>query len=928
MTIRYLALVTAAAAGLLFSGQAHAQGLTGTLIGTVKDAQGGIVVGAEVRVASPALIGGPRTATSNESGQVRFLALPPGLYVLDITMARFATLHEEEIRIGAGATIERTAVLNVAGMAESLVVQGAGSRIDARSPGFGTRFGTDDVGTIPTRRASMFDWIRAAPGISATSPSGGTVTTVSAFGSGTNENQFLIDGTNFTCPCNGIARSEPGVDFIQEVQVQSVGASAEFGNVQGAVINVITRQGGERLLSDSSYYGQPAGLTSQPTHLSQGVGKPETGYVRNLYRDFTTNLGGPAIRDRLWFFSGYQYLRDYDSQPGTDPGQPRTYEQNKFFAKLNWQLAPGWQLMQSLHYERWVNPEQPTVAKPFDVTLRAHATVPAVTFGDLTHTSSAATVWDARVGRFVYNRQDDPANGIRTTPGRTDTGTGIASGAPQQFSALTLIRTSVKATMTHYKAGLLGADHEWKVGLQVERGEHITPTIVPTGVRYVDVNNVPSQSVSSAPSNSGGVFITSSGFASDALTLGSRFTVNAGLRFDHSRAISQDLHGVDLEGHETADIIKGLGTMYTWNVVSPRLGVITKITADGRTILRASYGKFSQGVLTGELGIFHPAVSPTITKSYDPETGTYPNTVSVVDGRINLQFDPHTRAPYTNEYSVGVDREMGRRVAVTIAYVGKQGADFIGWTDVTGQYHQETRMVAGHSVPVFVLDSSASDRRFRLANQDDYSMSYNGLAMMVEKRRSHGWQAFGSYTYSRTTGLQPSSGAVAGAAQVSTVAPPPVPQGITFGRDPNDLTNARGRLPNDRPHMFRAMGSVDVPRTGIAFAASLGYFSGKPWAATGLTSVKQNPQQQRIQLEQRGTRRLSSQTLLNLRLSKPLSFGGGKRLELMLDALNVLNDPAEEGVVTDNLASPNFGLPTSFIDPRRVMLGVKMNLGR
>jgi len=108
-------------------------------------------------------------------------------------------LHEGDIQIGAGATIERTAVLKLAGVAESVVVQGAGSRIDARNPGFGTRFGPEDIKAIPTRRASMFDWIRAAPGISPTSPSSGTVTTVSAFGSGTNENQFLIDGTNFTC---------------------------------------------------------------------------------------------------------------------------------------------------------------------------------------------------------------------------------------------------------------------------------------------------------------------------------------------------------------------------------------------------------------------------------------------------------------------------------------------------------------------------------------------------------------------------------------------------------------------------------------------------------------------------------------------------------------------------------------------------------
>src|SRR5436309_2156560 len=114
----------------------------------------------------------------------------------------------------------------------------------------------------------MFDFLRTARGISATSPSSGTTTTVSAFGSGTNENQFLIDGTNFTCPCNGIARAEPGIDFIQEVQVQSLGASAEYGNVQGAVINVVTRQGSERFLHDASSYGQTSGLTSQPVTLS------------------------------------------------------------------------------------------------------------------------------------------------------------------------------------------------------------------------------------------------------------------------------------------------------------------------------------------------------------------------------------------------------------------------------------------------------------------------------------------------------------------------------------------------------------------------------------------------------------------------------------------------------------------------------------
>ena len=239
-----------------------AQGLTGALIGTVKDDQGGALVGAQVRLSSVALIGGPATLTTNEKGQLRFPALPPGSYVLDIEMQGFATLHEDDISVGAGATIERTAILKLGRLAESVVVEGAGSRIEARNAGFATRFGPEDTKVIPTRRPSMFDLIRAAPGISPTSQ-GSTNSLVSAFGSGTNENTFLIDGTNFTCPCNGVARAEPGIDFIQEVQIQSVGASAEYGNVQGAVVNVVTRQGSNRLLYDASYYGQ-TGRPDQP----------------------------------------------------------------------------------------------------------------------------------------------------------------------------------------------------------------------------------------------------------------------------------------------------------------------------------------------------------------------------------------------------------------------------------------------------------------------------------------------------------------------------------------------------------------------------------------------------------------------------------------------------------------------------------------
>src|SRR5262249_53170736 len=244
-----------------------------------------------------------------------------------------------------------------------------------------------------------------------------------------------------------------------------------------------------------SYYGQASGLTSQPIlRPVAGLASP-TGYERIKYRDFTTDLGGPVVRERLWFFTGYQYLRDYDSQPGSDPAFPRTYQQNKIFGKVNWRLKPSMQLMQSFHRESWVNPDRPTSVTPFEATTRPHATVRAMTFGDFTQTLSPNTVWSARVGRFVYELYSPPSTGDFATPSHFDRVTGITSDAPGGFGGLTLIRTTAKATLSHYQTGLFGADHEWKVGTQFERGEHHQPAVIPGGVRYVDNNGQPFQAV-------------------------------------------------------------------------------------------------------------------------------------------------------------------------------------------------------------------------------------------------------------------------------------------------------------------------------------------------------------------------------------------------------------------------------------------------
>lgn len=920
------------------------QDLNGELVVTVKDQQGGAIRGAEVTVSSPAMIGGPGRQVSNATGQARFVALPPGVYTIDVTFTGFLSWRADDQHIGAGGTIERSVTLGLAGVSQSIKVQQSSSRIEARSSGFESRFTQEYLRAIPSRRFSMFDPLRGAPGISPTSASNVTsaanvpTNTFSAFGSGANESMYLNDGTNATCPCSGFARSEVGVDFIQEIQVQTVGASAEYGNMQGAVINVITKQGSNRFTPEASYFGQAARLTAPSVALEcTACSEPgaQTGYVRDAYADATVNLGGPMIRDRVWFFAGYQYVRDADSQPGTDPRWPRTAEQQKFFGKATWLLSPRMRLVQSFHGEFWRNPERPTFIKPIEATQNRHASVPTVTFGNVTYVASPSTFWDIRVGRFVYLEDDDLMTGDPSIPARINLDTSVASGNPASFGGFRISRTTAKATVSYYRSDWLGANHVWKAGVQYEDGAHNAITVIPTGVRFEDKSTGKFQSVARAPSNAGGRALTASAFVTDAVTWRDRITINAGVRFDRTTAISQDLHGVDGSGREIEDIVRGTGSLYAWNVVSPRLGLTAKLTSDGRTMFRASYGRFYQGVLTGELTTLHPGWTATTRRTFNPVDGDYTIIESVDDSSVNSTFDPRIRSPRTDEYSAGVDREIGRGLSATVAFVHKDGADFIGWSDIGGAYHGDSRDVIPSArakelltlgdkltVPVFVLDAG-STRRFLLTNPPGYSFRYDGLVAVVERRRSHGWQALGSYTWSRTVGLQPSSGTSAAGAQVSNLSP-----AGTYGQDPNDLTNAYGRLPNDRPHMFRVSGALDLFRTGFVFAAHLQHVSGKPWAPSAQLSLPLMNRRTRVQLEPRGLRRLSSPTLLDLRLSRTLRVGRRVDVALTLDVLNALNELAEEDIASDDIRNQNFAKASILTDPRRGMFSVRLTFGR
>ena len=285
-----VAVVGALVSLFILPAEATAQSLTGTLVGTVtrfrrwrsaRRAGSGDLTGAD----------GRRGANDLERQGSMALSCPaPRPVHADRRSGARPSHHiaREVVTIGAGET------LDISGCAAS------GRRHRIGRPSTRTRAsirgaadsrpdsGLTTSDTVPTRRFSMFDLIRSTPGVSPTSPASGTVNTVSVFGSAVNENAFLIDGTNFTCPCQGVSRAEPIVDVIQEIHVQSMGASVEYGNIQGGGVQrrheAGRRSSGCRDVVLRAVL-QPDGAAGRaPGHARNPA---SSGYERVRYRDLT-----------------------------------------------------------------------------------------------------------------------------------------------------------------------------------------------------------------------------------------------------------------------------------------------------------------------------------------------------------------------------------------------------------------------------------------------------------------------------------------------------------------------------------------------------------------------------------------------------------------------------------------------------------------
>jgi hypothetical protein len=344
MRVRTLVLALCAA---LLAVPAVAQEQTGAIQGVVKDASGAVLPGVTVEARSPQVVG-VTTVVTDTQGIYRFPALPPGTYTLTATLQGFAPAESEAV-LALGQLLKIDLALKVAGVTETVKVTGESPLIDVKQNASFATIQADMIARIPRGR-DFQSVVSTAPGTNNESYAGG----IQVDGSSGSENRFIVDGMDTTAIRSGTSNKTVLVDFLQEVQVKSSGYNAEFGGATGGVINVLSKSG-------SNVYKGSAGTYYRGNAL-RGAIRPS--WRINPYSDSASvsgfleqvkgrdndkwnnwnpvfDFGGPALKDKLWYYAGFSQNRDDYSRTvkymySNPVGLQKTFDWSEQQRYLNW----------------------------------------------------------------------------------------------------------------------------------------------------------------------------------------------------------------------------------------------------------------------------------------------------------------------------------------------------------------------------------------------------------------------------------------------------------------------------------------------------------------------------------------------------------------------------------------------------------------
>jgi hypothetical protein len=841
---------------LVFAVCVLAQSNSGSIVGVVQDANGGVIAGATVTLTNVGT-NDKKTVQANSEGYYEALSLPTGVYKIVTTASGFQESTLSDVRLAVGDRLRADVVMGVGSVSASVVIA-AQTNIETETSSVGDTITTERVANVPVNGRDFTGLLTTIPG--SVQSTNQFQTSVNGIPSTFGGSSVLVDGidagrVDLNGTSNVLGRIESRVnrvsmDSVQEVQVVEQNYSAKYGDAIGAVINPITKSGTNDLHGSIFDYFRNEALDANDFFNN------ESGFARNKFRlnQFGGNVSGPIKKDKLFFFGNYEGVRqtrgslfrgytptasfrtqfipalssalatlplpntnnflNVDADAAFEYGEYRVLKNGKLredtgSIKLDYNHNDRSQF--SFRYN--LNDSNTTTPYGVGTDQTAEGSLRV----QLLKLSHNYTLSGTSVNEFAFgiNRNvTNPGAGPSTLPifNFLFADASIAGPGPAQFNQF---RTNNVYQFLDTFSTVRGS-HSIKLGTDVRLNRRDSESVTQYTLLFFGGNDFATAAALIGQS-SGNPKLSYANenyafFVQDDWKAHPRLTLNLGLRYDIS-SVSREAQGRLQNFILATRTFTPLGQKI-YNVdknnFGPRFGFAFDLFGNQKTVLRGGYGIFYDRDLPASFGSPQVNTFPSV-QIFFPSFPINPAEFSAptLDGRQVLMINPDLPTTYAQHWSLNVQQNLGVGV-LQVGYVGNHVLDILTNGVVTPRNINPTLDVFG-TRPIPGIGSILDIGTYPQSN-------YHALQATFKRNLSRGLRFNANYTWAH---------------QIDTV--------IGFFKDYQnykDLNADKASGDSDIRHNFSFDAGYDVPSLTKFFGDGTPRWIADGWQLNTLTQMR------------------------------------------------------------------------------------------